>query len=102
MPTAERVFARTDHVTAFVRVYQSALTPLKGVKVASRIIDGAGAANDDREDAIGAASFDPVRRSADERISIPLERLEPGDHVLIVGAILGSSEVTQSVRFVVR
>jgi VWFA-related protein len=109
IPTARRAFAKTDHVAAFLRVYQRGSDAVQPITVAASIAAIAPIApiNDgaDREvwqqatrlasDAFGTA------RAADARITVPMDQLAAGDYVLRVQAGDGAHAPQRAVKFTV-
>jgi hypothetical protein len=101
VPTAKRRFARTDRVTVFVRVYQGgrgaaqpATVTVKTTDVNDRVVATTVAT-------LAADAFAPAR-AADYQLDLPLDRLEPGEHLLTVEAARESLTARRSVRFSVQ
>ena len=57
VPTAEREFARTDRVTAFLRLYQSAQKPIDRVQLAIRLRDSQDQLRANESQTLGADRF---------------------------------------------
>jgi len=100
VPTTMRRFARTDRVSALVRVYQQADKPAQPVQVAGRITNA-----NDQTVANDAASLTADQfsggRGADYRISLPLARLASGDYLFVIEATQGKYSARRGVRFTV-
>jgi hypothetical protein len=84
-PTASREFTRSDHVSAWLRVFQGGATPPVPVNVTSKMLDAAGAEIVVLNAELPASAFE-ANRSAEYRLDVPLDRLSPGPHVLSVTA----------------
>jgi VWFA-related protein len=101
VPTARRQFARTDRVTAFLRMYQEAGKPAQPVDVTVRILD-----TDDRVVMNVAAPLAPDRfagdRGAAYRVELPMERLGSGEYLFVIDATEGSHTARREVRFTVQ
>jgi hypothetical protein len=101
VPTARRQFARTDSTSAFVRVYQAAKKPAQAATVTARILDAS-----DRVVFEDSRSMSPdqfgSRQSADHRLALPLDRLEPGEYLCTIEAAQGQYTAKRGVRFTVR
>lgn len=80
-PTAERVFANTDRVSAFLRLYQSADGKLVPLTVRTTIRDAANKTVFEHADTYNPDRFG-ADRSTDIRFAVPLEKLSSGEHVL--------------------
>jgi VWFA-related protein len=102
VPTAERTFDRRDHASAFVRVYQGGATPLVPATLTITILNDKSETMLKREDAIGAASFNTKTRAADDRITLPLDTLAPGDYLLTIETTRDKTSARRDVRFSVR
>ena len=100
-PTARRDFARTDRVTAFLRVYQGGRGALAQVAIRSRILDGSGAEVFQSARTLDAAAFGAAR-SADYSLDLPVAGLQPGPHLLTIEATMGARTGRREVTFVVR
>jgi hypothetical protein len=106
LPTARRAFAKTDHVAAFLRVYEGQSGPIQPATVAASIAAvasiGGGA---DREvwtenTGLDAGAFNAAR-AADARITVPVDQLAAGDYVLRVQAGGGAHAPQRAVTFTV-
>ena len=98
VPTTARDFARTDRVTAFLRVYRGGAADLVGASVSARILDAANAEVFNQSDTLPPSAF-AARRSADYRLELPLSRLRPGDHLLTIAIRSGKRTIQRDVRF---
>jgi VWFA-related protein len=84
-PTARREFTPTSHVTAFVRVYQSAGDGSVPVTLRRRIIDASNHAVQESSEQI----FDQrnsASHSADDQFELPLASLAAGQYLLTIDA----------------
>ncbi len=101
VPTAQREFARSDHASVFLRIYQGSKDALQPVGVTARIEDTSG-----RVLMTDAASFESAQfgssRAADYRLALPVERLNSGEYLLTVEATQGKFTARRDVRFRVR
>jgi hypothetical protein len=83
-PTAQRQFASSRRITAFVRVYETAAREQPPVTVAARIVDIHNVVEFRQ-----TANLQPVGgapRSADYLLDLPLSTLAAGDHLLTIEA----------------
>ncbi|HEU4937191.1 MAG TPA: VWA domain-containing protein [Vicinamibacterales bacterium] len=98
VPTTRRDFAPTDRVSAFVRVYQKANEPPQPASVKAQILDVNG-----RVVTSDAAALEPHQfarnHSADYRIRLPIDRLNPGEYLFNIEATRQQTTVPRSVRF---
>ena len=101
VPTARRRFARSDRVTAFVRIYQQAGKPAQPADVTMRIVDGSDAVLSNQVATVTADSF-AGNRGADYRVELPLERLAGGEYLVTIEATQGKSTARRGVRFTVQ
>lgn len=101
LPTTERAFARTDRVSAFLRVYQGGGAKIAPVSVAIRIVDDHDKTVIDQKDPFGVDRF-ATARAADERFALPLAQLAPGEYLLTFEATMGKAVARRDVRFSVR
>jgi hypothetical protein len=85
----QRTFNSTDHVSAFVRIYEGGAAPLQPIALRTHITDGHDAIVSDVSEAIGLDRFDGSRRSADARLDVPLARLAPGQYLFTIEATMG-------------
>jgi VWFA-related protein len=97
-PTAERLFARGDRLSAFLRIYQGGRAPLAGVAVGVKIVDARGTKVFETTEPVAPERF-AAGRSADYRLSVPVADLEPGPYVLTLETSLGKTRVSRAVRF---
>jgi VWFA-related protein len=100
-PTTERTFARSDIVTAFVRVYQGGKDPVVAVPVAVSVLNAAGESVLARSDTLAPDRFS-TERSADYQLRLPLATLPPGEYLLTIDAVAGKSGARRGARFQVR
>ena len=100
VPTARRDFARSDRVTAFLRVYQGGAGAPGSVAVRTRILDGAGAEVFQEARTLEAGLFGTAR-SADYSLDLPISGLQPGPHLLTIEATVGARTDRREVTFVV-
>ena len=100
VPTTRRRFARSDHVSALVRVYQQAGKPALPVQVTGRITNAS-----DQTVANDVASLTPDQfaggRGGDYRISLPVAQLASGDYLFVIEATEGKYSARRGVRFTV-
>ena len=133
-PTAEREFAKTDKVEAYLRLYQSGQKPVDRISVAIRVTDRSDQVKASEVRSIGidqfavarddapAASGQPRPRgiagvlnekpadafanmalsTAGVRYQLPTSTLAPGEYLLTLEAMLGSTTIRRDVRFTVR
>jgi hypothetical protein len=100
-PTTQRTFTRSDRVTGFVRVYQGGSAAPVAVPVAVRIVDGGDRTVADASTTLPAERFGDAR-GADYQYQIPIDRLEPGPHLLIIQASVGRDTARRNIRFEIR
>ena len=101
VPTSRREFARTDSLTAFVRVYRGG-DDAATVPVRARIVDASAQTVFDHTATLQAADI-AKERGAEVRLDLPLERAQPGQYLLTIEATRGAKETARrEVRFVVR
>jgi VWFA-related protein len=100
VPTARREFERTDRVTAFVRAHQPTKRPAQPATVRLRVIDANDATVLDQARATTAEDF--KGGAMDILLPLPLERLRPGEHLLVVEVAVGGRTVARSVRMNVK
>lgn len=101
VPTAARTWSAGDSVEAFVRVYQGGNGPVGGATITARIIDKDGKTVMDRSEPLPPERFSSDR-AADYRVDLPLDRLEPGPHLLTIEAKLGDRTERRDVRVTIR
>jgi hypothetical protein len=101
VPTTRREFVTGDQVAAFLRVYDGGNQAAGPVDITARITDSA-----DRIVFRTTGAVRPVPagrlRVADYRLTLPIERLLPGPHLLTIEAKLGKDVVRRDARFSVR
>jgi hypothetical protein len=100
VPTAQRHFARTDHVTAFSRVYQRVNKPAQPVNLTVRIVDAGDRLLVNEVSSLTADRF-AANQAADHRIDLPIERLGSGEYLLTIEATQGEYTARRGVRFTV-
>jgi VWFA-related protein len=91
VPTAQRRFANTDIVDAFVRIHHTGPNP-PATSLAVRVVDA-----DDRT--VVEEQRDQV--DDDNTIELPLDRLPAGEYLLTVTANAGAERAVQQLRFTV-
>jgi VWFA-related protein len=101
VPTTQREFGSDQAVSAFVRLYQGGSAQAGPLVVAATIVDSRGGVVFERSETIGAARFG-ADRAAEYRLDLPIERLQPGLHLLTIETSLGQKRVRREVRFAVR
>ncbi len=101
VPTAQREFARTDRVTAFLQIYQEATAPARPASVTARVSDTSDRSVFDETTALSVDRF-AATHSADHRLELPLAKLEPGEYLLTIEAAQGPNIARRGVRFTVR
>lgn len=93
-PTVARLFAPSDSVSAFLRIYQSGEP--RTVSMRALVIDATNrVAFEQRTELIP----DPAARAADFDIALPIGQLVPGRYLLRVDAAAGTSRLQRSARF---
>jgi hypothetical protein len=102
VPTAERTFARTDSASVFLRVYQGGRQTLSAVSFHARILDENGAARLNETTTLAREQFDPITRSVEYRLAIPLGSLTAGQYLLTFEATLDAAAATRNVRFTIK
>ena len=102
VPTSQRTFSRTDHVSAFVRLYEGGKAPLAPVSLHMRIVNDQDEAILDTPETLSADRFDANTRAADQRVDVPLDRLAPGRYLLTIEATLGKTISERDVVFSVK
>jgi hypothetical protein len=95
------VFAPSDRVSAFVRLYQGGTGTPSSTQVTTRILNATDAAVLDATTTLDAARF-TSRRAADHLVDLPLARLPPGPYLLRIEAALGPRRILREMRFTVR
>ncbi len=101
LPTTTRLFAQSDVVHAFIRVYQGRRGPLAAALVSARIVNDRGEAVLDEATTLNPGRFDE-KRAADYTLNLPLARLAPGEYLLTVETTLDSHRERRDVRFTVK
>jgi hypothetical protein len=98
VPTTARDFARTDHVTAFLRVYEGGKKAVTPVTLRTAIVDMNNHSVFEEATPLSGDSF-RLNRATDYRLDLPLNRLEPGEHLLTIEATIGKRTVRRDARF---
>jgi VWFA-related protein len=119
VPTARRVFAATDRVTVFARVYQGGRDPVAPTTVTARITDASGAQRMNRSQLLTASEISgglPGRppfaaaagnvpssdRSVEFRMDLPLGGLPPGEYLFTLEATTPRGQARRDVRFTLK
>lgn len=101
-PTPRREFAANNHVTAFVRVYQSERDDSLPVTLSRRIVDGSNRTVHEFSDTV----FEKGKQgshSADYQFELPLASLAPGQYLLTIEATRNRKQtVRRDVVFSIR
>jgi VWFA-related protein len=100
VPTAQRHFARTDRVTAFLRVYQRVSKPAQPASVTARIVDVSDRVLVNEVVSLTADRF-ADSHGADHRVDLPIERLDAGEYLLTIDAAQGEYTARRGVRFTI-
>jgi VWFA-related protein len=99
-PTAQRAFAPSAHVTAFLRVYEGGGGAPAPVTISPRVLDDQGRTFFEQPGVLTTQGT-PVR-SADYRLDLPLSKLSAGEYLLTIEAQRGNRTARRDVRFGVR
>ena len=119
VPTARRVFAATDRVTAFARVYQGGRDAVAPTTVAARITDSAGVQRMNRSQLLtaseiadspatrmptgnAAGNVPSIDRSIEFRMELPVRGLPPGEYLFTLEATTARGQARRDVRFTIR
>jgi VWFA-related protein len=100
-PGTRRVFTRSETATAFLRAYQSGSRGLGAVTISARIRDDTDRVVYQQTTSIRGSEF-AGDRSADWGLDLPLDLLKPGEHLLTIVGMSGTSQVQRQLRFTVR
>jgi VWFA-related protein len=102
VPTARRVFASTDRVAAFVRVYQSGdvKKPAAPVPFTIRLTGTDETPLVNQKQTLEPPHF--TARAADVNFEVPIASLKPGPYLLTLEATLGKATARRDVRFEIR
>ena len=100
IPTAVREFALSDHVTAFVRIYQKGNAHPASVSLSAQVQSSRDEIVMRTTTSLPAALFADDRQQ-DYQIRLPLDRFSPGAYLLTVDVASGDKHVSQDVRFTV-
>jgi hypothetical protein len=87
VPTTSRDFTRGDRVRAWMRIFQGGEAAVAPVNIAARVLGADNVEPVTVNDVVDAARFD-AGRAADYVLDLPLDRLEPGLHLLSITASL--------------
>ena len=98
VPTARRVFSRTDRVRGFVRVYQGLERAVIPGYVVAEILNQRDQSVFRQESRVVPAQFG-ASRAMDFMVDLPIARLEPGEYVLSVDARHGTATARRDARF---
>ncbi len=90
-----------DAVTAFVRIYQGGGNETAAVILTARIFDDSGAKVFETIETIGRDRFSATR-AADYKLAVPIGRLKPGRHRMVVEAKLGGDSTRREVIFTIQ
>jgi VWFA-related protein len=101
LPTTVREFASTDRVSTFLRIYQGGGRKLAAAQVAARIVNERDETVFEESAVFGVDRF-AGPRSADYRLTLPLDRLPAGEYFLSLDATLDKQHERRDVRFVIR
>ncbi|HET7217727.1 MAG TPA: VWA domain-containing protein [Vicinamibacterales bacterium] len=102
-PTARRTFSPSDKVTALLRVYQGRGNAPADVTIESVVQDADAKKVFAEVSTLTAALFsDAAHRAADVELTLPLERLPPGDYLLTMSARRDKKVERRDVRFDVK
>ena len=101
VPTAERVFAPSDRVKGFVRMYQQTSGRPVAATLTVAVLDATDRVVTEQTTAFDAGRFEPAR-AADYPFDLPLANLAPGDYLLRLDARASKATATRGVRFTVR
>jgi VWFA-related protein len=97
-PTARRVFAPTDQVTGFVRIYQGLMRAMMPGYVVAEIRDDRDHSVFHQESRVLPAQFGDSR-SMDFSVDVPMAQLRRGAYVLTVEARHGNDTARRDARF---
>ncbi len=97
-PTTTRSFVASEHVAAFVRVYETKIAP---ASIETRITSKDNTTMFDATQPMDATTFD-VTKSADYRLDLPLPTLPAGSYLLTIEARSGPNTATRQIRFSVK
>ena len=100
VPTTRRRFARSDHVSVLVRVYQQAGKPALPVQVTGQITNSRNQTVANDSASLTAEQF-AGGRGGDYRISLPVAQLASGDYLFVIEATEGKYSARRGVRFTV-
>lgn len=101
MPTARRVFARGERVSAFVRVYQGLSRAMIPGYLTAEIRDDRNQSVFHQESRVLPAQFG-AGRAMDFSLDVPTDRLTPGAYLLAVEARHGNDSARREARFSLR
>ena len=98
-PTTVREFSPTDRVTLFLRIYEGGDAPLAPAKIVVQLKDAHDAIVVDQSGTVELARFNARTRSADLRVTLPIDRLAAGDYLLRAEASLATRTIERATRF---
>jgi VWFA-related protein len=101
VPTSNRLFARTDEVTAFARIHQGGKGPLATVRVTASLMDSNGNEVKKQTHTMAPDQFGTMR-GADVGLTVPVGALAPGPYRFRLEATVGRTTVVRDARFTVR
>jgi VWFA-related protein len=101
VPTAERVFAPSDRVRGFVRMYQQTKGRPVAATLAVAVLDSSDRIVAEQTVAFDAGPFERDR-ATDCPFDLPLANLPPGNYLLRVDATASTATATRGVRFALR
>lgn len=101
IPTTRRTFARTDRVSAFVRLYQGLARALMAGYVVAEILDDQGTSVYRQETRLLPAGYG-ASRAIDFSVELPIESLARGAYLLSIEARHGNETARRDARFVIQ
>jgi len=101
IPTARRVFAKTDRVDVVFRVYQGRKDPVRSVPLQILVRAANGTTEFEQQETLDSGRFGRGR-TTEYRLRLPLGRLPSGPHLLSIDAGTGKDVVQRQVRFETR
>ena len=102
VPTARRTFQPADRLAAYARIYQGGQGPIVETTLEVRVLDAAGGVVLETRETLAPDRFE-ADRGRGYRLSLPLDRLQPGHYLLSLQASIGARHSPKrDVRFTVR
>lgn len=101
-PSSQRVFATTDRVTGFLRVYQGGNSKPEAADVTVRVLDGANKTAFSQSHSLASTLFAGTARAADDQFALPIDRLKAGSYLLSVQVKANNHTTNRDVRFEVK